>query len=194
MDGFGKFVAEWAGTLTTLALVGVTIWYAVQTQRMARSARDSTRYARDAAESSARAASIAAAGTRVSFDASPTFIFDGAWKSHFSGVQLVCKGANMYVHTVAIIDAWATASGSPPIDIEERQIFDDGAIPALAWIGDDRPLLMHRDENVFLELAGELPVVRSVSTLEVRVTYSFDGQRPFRSRTAAWEDLEGDSD
>jgi hypothetical protein len=186
-----EIVIAWGGLLATLALVGVTIWYAIQTQRTARSARDSARYASEAAKQSARAAAIAAAGTDVDFHLSPTYLLHDDTDMRFSGVQLVPAGAAVFLHDVVLVEAWSLWADEKPQKDSwgEQETFPDGKLPSLRGLA-PIPLLAHRGESLFLVLSPEdQPVEAHITRLEVQIQYSFDGDPngPLRVRTVKWE-------
>ena len=191
-----EFVTAWASTISTVGLVGVTVWYAFQTQRMARFARESAESSREAAQQSARSASIAAAGTTVNFYVSPLFAasleLDG---SPFKGVFLQCSGAAVYVHGVEIEEAWALdpEADNSPSSLVRLEIFSNGDIPALSGL-EDTPTLMHQDESIFLEFPRDKWLESDVAALSVMINYSFDARPPLRRRYVEWDTDEIDAD
>lgn len=183
-----EFANEWATTIATLGLIGVTVWYAFQTQGLAKSARDSAESSRQAAEYSARSAAVAAAGTIVDFYVGPTFAISSEHEDFpFQGVRMECSGAAVYVHHVLVEDAWAldpecTNDASSYGSVE---IFREGEIPELSGL-EERPTLMHTDEFAFLEFPPEKWLKVDVAALTVAIDYSFDGKQPLRCRRIEW--------
>lgn len=123
------FLNQWVSTFATLGLIGVTVWYAVQTQAMAKSARDSAKSSRQAAEYSARSAAIAAAAVHVEFFVSPTYAFELNLDGHpLNGVRIQCGGAAVYVHRVVLEDAFALdpSTTNVPSEYSSVEIFREG--------------------------------------------------------------------
>ena len=179
----------WSSTISTVALVGVTVWYAFQTQRMARSARDAAESSRVAAEHSARSAAVAAAAIKVNFHLSPVFASDLEIDGMpFKGVRLECSGAAVYVHRVEIEDAWALDPNSEnePSSFTTTEIFHEDNVPELLCL-DHAPILMHHDESIFLEFPRDRWVEANVATLSVTIDYSFDARPPLRRRFVEYE-------
>ncbi|TFC87448.1 hypothetical protein [Cryobacterium sp. TMT4-31] len=189
MTNLLNFVTELAPTVTTLGLIGVTVWYAVQTQKMARSARDAAESSRQAAEYSARSAAIAAAGVRVDFHIGPVyaigFDFDGL---PFKGVRIECSEASVYVHDVVVGEAWALdpAEANGPTSYTTIEIFAEGKIPPVIGL-ESSPVLMHRHESTFLEFDSQHWTECEPANLTVDIDYSFDGLEPLRRRTIEWQ-------
>lgn len=175
--------------ISTLALVGVTIWYAFQTQRMAKSARDSAESAKLAAESSARAAAVAASASKVDFHISPTYsVFDseGRTGSWFAGVRVECSESAVFIHEVRIIFAWAPDPELFDIEPSLTQIavFPEDRIPRLQGI--DEPTLFHAGESRILDFDAVDWLEAEVAVLNVDVLYSFDGASAPRTRQLEW--------
>jgi hypothetical protein len=180
----------WATPIATLGLIGVTVWYAYQTQRMAGEARKSAESAKDAAEFSARSAAIAAAGMKVDFAISPTYQLDdrsrreGPW---FAGVRFECMGAAVYVHRVIVESVFAPDPDLEEIEpsLTEIEIYPENAIPDLVGLGDE-PMLLHKHEWVILDFPDDEWTESEVATLTAVIEYSFDGRLPVRSRRIEW--------
>lgn len=188
--GLAEFMSEWSTPIGTLGLIGVTVWYAVETQRMAKSARASAESAREAAEHSARSAAVAAAGTTVDFAISPTYqIADrkgrrGHW---FPGIRVECLEAAVFVHRVTIESVYAPDPDLEEIEpsLTENEIYPQGEIPRLIGLGNE-PMLLHRREYVFLDFPEDDWTEAEVATLTVEIDYSFDGKSPPRFRRVEW--------
>jgi hypothetical protein len=183
-----NFVAEWASTISTLGLIGVTVWYAIQTQSMAKLARESAESSREAAEHSARSAAVAAAGTTVDFHLSPTYAFELETEGlSLNGVRIECSGAAVYVHGVEIEEVWALdpEEDNTPPSFTTTDVFREGEIPAL--VGLDAPTLMHKDEFIFLTIPREKWTEVNLASLFLTIDYSFDGKQPLRRRSIEWE-------
>lgn len=183
-------MTEWITLSATLGLIGVTAWYSIQTQRMAKSSQEAARSAERAAESSARSAAIAAAGTKVAFYISPTYAIakpsgeEGTW---FNGIMIECTKAAVFLHNVRIESAWAPDPDFPISESEQNEIaiYPDDSTPAL--VGPDAPpTLMHKGEAEFFELPVDSWAECLVASMRVVADYSFDGREPLRSRTIEW--------
>ncbi|MBG6054907.1 zona occludens toxin (predicted ATPase) [Salinibacterium sp. CAN_S4] len=184
-----QFVDTWAASILTLVLISVTIWYAVQTQKMARAARESADSSREAAQYSARSAAIAAAGTAVDFALSPTFAFDLEVEGMpFKGVRVECEGAAVYLHGIVLEEARALNpdTKNSATSFEDSQLFGGERTPSLNGLG-DTPTLMHKEEFVFLEFPREDWQECEVASLAIAIDYSFDGQPPLRSRRVEFD-------
>lgn len=183
-----NLVNEWASTFATLGLIGVTVWYAIQTQAMARSARDSAESSRQAADYSARSAAIAAAGVQVEFNVSPVYSFDSEVEGiPFKGVRIECAGAAVYVHRVVMDEVFSLdpTTENVPSEYTTVETFGEDELPALTGL-DEGSVLMHRNEFVFLEFSRSLWKYVEVADLTVAIDYSFDGMPPFRCRKIDW--------
>ena len=191
MDSVYTFVRDAGPTISAFALIGVTIWYAAQTQSMARSARDSAASSERAAEHAARSAAVSVATAPVDFEVVPVHSFDFTVKgTPFKGVRLACSGAAVYVHQVTLVEAWAFDPEEPrtPDDYTTIAFVDQPSAP-LTGLGSD-PLLLHARESVFLDLPIDDWQEVEVASLVVSVAYSFDGKPPLRHREIEWESSE----
>lgn len=189
MNDVNEFVTAWASTISAVVLVGVTVWYAFQTQSMAKSARRSAESALEAAQHSSRAAAIAAAGTTVDFSVTPTYAVDGRGDGfHFKGVRVECSGAAVYVHRVEADEVWALdpEAYNTPTSYTAVEVFADGKAPALIGL-EQTSTLMHGGEFVFLEFPRDKWSESDLAALTVHVEYSFDGMQPVRRRSVEWE-------
>ena len=181
--------------LSTLGLIGVTIWYAFQTQRMARTAKNSADSARDAAIDAARSVAILAAGMKVGFDIGPVYSFTGDGPSEFVGIRVVCLGSTIYLHDVVIDEVWAPDPDLADIEptLTEVEIFPPGQIPRLLGVGDP-PKLLHDGEAMFFDFPIDRRLDASVAVLCTTAFYSFDGKSPVRSRHLEWADSSAEDD
>lgn len=183
-------MTEWVSLAATLGLIGVTVWYAVQTQRMAKSAQVSALSAERAAGHSARSAAIAAAGTEVDFWISPTYAIEaptGAQGHWFTGVRIECRKAAVYLHAVHVESVWAPDPDLFDIEpsLTEVEIYREGEIPPLLGLP-LTPVLLHKGEFEFLDFPLESWTESDVAALTVVVDYSFDASEPTRSRRLEW--------
>jgi hypothetical protein len=188
--GMKEFLTLWSTPIATLGLIAVTVWYAVATHTMARSARESAESAREAAEYASRSAAIAAAGTKVDFAISPTYQLEDRYgrEGHFfPGVRIECLGAAVYVHRVRVESVFAPDPALADIEpsLTEVEIYPEDSIPELVGLKDN-PILLHRQESVMLDFPDDKWTQSEVATLTVVIDYSFDGRPPMRSRRIEW--------
>lgn len=123
--------------LATVVLVVVTWRYARTTRRMAQEATRSAAAAEAAAKASNAAAETAASGLSVSFVVRPRGQA-GVEKGSWTGLELLCTGATVYVHEVEVLDFATLESPSDDFLSERSPFTEPNRLPARLEINDFR--------------------------------------------------------
>ncbi|MBP5801328.1 hypothetical protein J2D78_04445 [Microbacterium maritypicum] len=168
---------SWISALSSLVLVGVTAWYAVLTNRLAKSARDSAASAERTASLTAEALAASIAALDVGFAVFPNAQGVSGSDGAAQGVSVQCTGATVFVHRVHLDKSYRIDSVRP--DGADYSLFaeDIALVPDTGGLNSspvELPIRMHRGEMIHLEATPEV-VMRpdeSVGILEVSIWYS----------------------
>lgn len=172
---------SWISALSSLILVGVTAWYAILTNRLAKSARESAASAERAAALAAEALAASIAALDVSFEVFPNFHGFSETSGSGLGVSVHCTGATVFVHSVHLDMAYRIDKAHP--DGADYSLFADD-IALVPDTGDlnsspvELPARMHKGEMIHLETSPEVTmgIDERVGILEVSISYSLNGQ------------------
>lgn len=171
---------SWISALSSLVLVGVTAWYAILTNRLAKSARESAASAERTAALTAEALAASIAALDVSFEVFPNAHGFSETVGTGLGVSVQCTGATVFVHRVHLDMAYRIDKVHP--DGADYSLFADD-VALVPDTGDlnsspvELPARMHKGETIHLETAPEvrMKVDEHVGILEVSIWYSVNG-------------------
>jgi hypothetical protein len=162
---------------------------------LAKSARESARSAQAAAEYAAQSVAATVAGIKVTFHASPRYLFDGIDAQSLGvqslGVTLACTGATVFVHEARILEAMHSVRQAKDHEVHGQLIWeDDGHSLATET---KLPLRMHNGETVAFRTTPEFVLEEdvSVSLLRVQVKYSLDSLGEGIVREVVWYGAHG---
>lgn len=177
---------------STVVLVGVTAWYAVLTNKLAKSSRDAADAAREAALASQKAAEVAEAQVPAEFSVRPYVQGINNAPTLLAGVDLRCDGAIVFVHGCVLNEY--TLVEPPSTYSTVHSALTDRSLPVAlkvsvqAWtdrLGQrpDRinvpelPHRLHGGEEIFFEVPADVEIRNGdFRTLDVTVYYSITGK------------------
>lgn len=172
---------SWISAISSLVLVGVTAWYAILTNKLAKSARESAASAERTASLTAEALAASIAALDVSFEVFPNLHGVGESDGAALGVSVHCTGATVFVHRAHLDMAYRIDKVHP--DGADYSLFADD-VALVPDTGDlnsspiDLPIRMHKGEMIHLEAAPEVVMKPDelAGILEVSIWYSLNGK------------------
>jgi len=180
-------IRDWGPLLTTIILVGITGWYAYLTKELAAAARDSAQSSKEAAEATKSALAATIATVNVAFRLSPSY---GSGPNAdpeedqllFSGVELTCDGATVFVRGMTLHSAsWPLGPGDSIQTLFLEPLYTGRELPAR----------LHRGETARFQLPDRQRRNRSVSGLEATVYYSLAPDSEPIERQVEWQGRPG---
>jgi hypothetical protein len=179
-------IRDWGPLLATFILIGITGWYAYLTKELAAAAKDSAQSSKEAAMATKSALAATIATVNVTFRLSPSY---GSTNSGpegdellFSGVELTCDGATVFVHGMMLYSAsWPLGPGDSMQTIFLEPLYT----------GRELPTRLHRGETAHFQLPERQRRKRSVSGLEATVHYSLAPDSEPIARQVEWQGRPG---
>lgn len=175
--------------LSSVVLVGVTAWYAILTNRLAKSARDSAASAERTATLTAEALAASVAALDVNFAVHPNAQGISGREDALLGVSVHCTGATVFIHRVHLdmahrLDEMSEDGGSYTLFAD-----DIGLAVATGRELNSMPVRLpariHKNEVIHFET--DPPVMmrpeETTGMLEVSIWYTLTGRgEPFARR------------
>lgn len=185
----------WVSAISSVILVGVTVWYAYLTRRLAISAKDSAASAERTAEIAAQALAASVAGLDVGFVIYPNTRSPETGQGSAIGVALHCQGASVFVHGVRLVELWRLDHGDSEnsfatVVASDRELVLDTE-GTFNFEGTDLPTRLHRDESVHFDARPQILLeITEVAQIEVAVSYSLSRNGDVFVRRASYDYFE----